>query len=140
MDFLFESHAEEKEKTEVLDDVENAVSRGVQFMQNVRKCMDLFGDKNGPSSYHILDDLQLHSKCFFILLLMLVLIHHLTTPYMKYQEGYWDREVMRWFWNNHVSNQTAFSMRRWQEKLLDPLLNQGPKHHKITKFKLNYSI
>ena len=45
MDFLFESHAEEKEKTEVLDDEENAVSRGVQFMQNVRKCMDLFGDK-----------------------------------------------------------------------------------------------
>jgi acetyl esterase/lipase len=50
------------------------------------------------------------------------------------------REVMRWFWNNHLSNQTAFSVRRWQEKLLDPLLNQGPKHHKITKFKLNYSI
>jgi hypothetical protein len=59
---------------------------------------------------------------------------------MKYQEGYWDREVMRWFWNNLVSNQTAFSIRRWQEKLLDPLLNQGPKDHKITKFKLNYSI
>jgi len=88
LDFLFESHAEEKEKTEVLYDVENAVSRGVQFMQNARKCMDLFGDKNGPSSYHILEDLQLHSKCFFILLLMLVLLHHLTTPYMKYQEGY----------------------------------------------------
>ena len=88
LDFLFELHAEEKEKTEVLYDVENALSRGVQFMQNVRKCMDLFGDKNGPSSYHILEDLQLYSKCFFILLLMLVLIHHLTIPYMKYQEGY----------------------------------------------------
>jgi len=80
------NHAKEKEKTEVLYGIENAVSRGVQFMQNVRKCMDLFGDKNGPSSYHIFEDLQLHSKCFFILLLMLVLIHHLTLPYMKYQE------------------------------------------------------
>jgi hypothetical protein len=36
--FLFESHAKEKEKTEVLYDVEKALSRGVQFMQNVRKC------------------------------------------------------------------------------------------------------
>jgi acetyl esterase len=69
--------------------------------------MDLFGDKNGPSSYHILEDLQLYSKCFFILLLMLVLIHHLTTPYMKYQEGYWlTREAMKWFWSNYISDQT----------------------------------
>ena len=34
----------------MLDDVENAVSRGLQFMQNVRKCIESFGDKNGPSS------------------------------------------------------------------------------------------
>jgi two-component system, OmpR family, sensor histidine kinase VicK len=37
------------EKTEVLYGVENAVRAGVQFMQNARKWMDLFGDKNGPS-------------------------------------------------------------------------------------------
>ena len=37
------------EKTEVLYGVENTVRTGVQFMQNARKWMDLFGDKNGPS-------------------------------------------------------------------------------------------
>jgi two-component system, OmpR family, sensor histidine kinase VicK len=40
---------EGEEKTEVLYGVENAVRTGVQFMQNARKWMDLFGDKNGPS-------------------------------------------------------------------------------------------
>jgi two-component system sensor histidine kinase VicK len=35
--------------TEVLYGVENAVRRGVQFMQNAKKKMDLCGDKNGPS-------------------------------------------------------------------------------------------
>ncbi|MGB6628366.1 MAG: hypothetical protein WBE61_09540, partial [Nitrososphaeraceae archaeon] len=40
---------EGEEKTEVLYGVENAVRVGVQFMQNARKWMDLFGDKNGPS-------------------------------------------------------------------------------------------
>jgi signal transduction histidine kinase len=37
------------EKTELLYGIEDVVGRGVQFMQNVRKSMDLFGDKNGPS-------------------------------------------------------------------------------------------
>ena len=37
------------EKTEVLYGVENTVRTGVRFMQNARKWMDLFGDKNGPS-------------------------------------------------------------------------------------------
>jgi two-component system, OmpR family, sensor histidine kinase VicK len=37
------------EKTELLYGVEDVVGRGIQFMQNVRKTMDLFGDKNGPS-------------------------------------------------------------------------------------------
>jgi two-component system sensor histidine kinase VicK len=41
--------SEGEEKTEVLYGVENAVRTGVQFMQNARKWMDLFGDKNGPS-------------------------------------------------------------------------------------------
>jgi len=41
--------SEEGEKTELLYGVENAVSRGIQFMQNAKKQMDLFGDKNGPS-------------------------------------------------------------------------------------------
>ena len=40
---------EKEEKTEVLYGIENAVSRGIQFMQNAKKSMDLFGDKNGPS-------------------------------------------------------------------------------------------
>lgn len=40
--------SEEGEKTELLYGVENAVSRA-QFMQNAKKQMDLFGDKNGPS-------------------------------------------------------------------------------------------
>jgi two-component system, OmpR family, sensor histidine kinase VicK len=39
----------EEEKTELLYGIENAVSRGAQFMQNVKIGMDLFGDKNGPS-------------------------------------------------------------------------------------------
>ena len=34
---------------EVLYGVESAVRRGVQFMQNVNKWMDLYGDENGPS-------------------------------------------------------------------------------------------
>jgi hypothetical protein len=38
-----------EEKSELLYGTESAVQRGVQFMQNVRKGMDLFGDKNGPS-------------------------------------------------------------------------------------------
>lgn len=38
-----------EEKSELLYGTENAVQRGVQFMQNVKKGMDLFGDKNGPS-------------------------------------------------------------------------------------------
>jgi two-component system, OmpR family, sensor histidine kinase VicK len=37
------------EKTEVLYGVENAIDKGVQFMKNTKKWMDLFGDKNGPS-------------------------------------------------------------------------------------------
>jgi two-component system, OmpR family, sensor histidine kinase VicK len=40
---------EKEEKTEVLYGIENTVSRGIQFMQNAKKSMDLFGDKNGPS-------------------------------------------------------------------------------------------
>jgi two-component system, OmpR family, sensor histidine kinase VicK len=38
-----------EEKSELIYGSENAVQRGVQFMQNVKKGMDLFGDKNGPS-------------------------------------------------------------------------------------------
>lgn len=38
-----------EERSELLYGPENAVRRGVQFMQNVKKGMDLFGDKNGPS-------------------------------------------------------------------------------------------
>jgi len=33
----------------VLYGVESAVGRGVQFMQNANKWMDLYGDENGPS-------------------------------------------------------------------------------------------
>jgi hypothetical protein len=38
-----------EERSELLYGTENAVQRGVQFMQKVKKGMDLFGDKNGPS-------------------------------------------------------------------------------------------
>ena len=38
-----------EEKSELIYGTESAVQRGVQFMQNVKKGMDLFGDKNGPS-------------------------------------------------------------------------------------------
>ena len=38
-----------EETSELLYGTENAVQRGVQFLQNVKKRMDLFGDKNGPS-------------------------------------------------------------------------------------------
>ena len=37
-----------KERSELLYGTENAVQRGVQFMQNVKKGMDLFGDKMVP--------------------------------------------------------------------------------------------
>lgn len=43
------SQDSQAKKTEVLYGVENAVSRGIQFMKNAEKSMDLFGDKNGPS-------------------------------------------------------------------------------------------
>jgi two-component system, OmpR family, sensor histidine kinase VicK len=39
----------EKEKTELLFGVEDAVARGDKFMKNVKVGMDLFGEKNGPS-------------------------------------------------------------------------------------------
>jgi two-component system, OmpR family, sensor histidine kinase VicK len=38
-----------EETSELLYGTENAVQRGVQFLQNVKKGMDLFGNKNGPS-------------------------------------------------------------------------------------------
>jgi two-component system, OmpR family, sensor histidine kinase VicK len=44
-----ENEDEKQEKTEILYGVENAVSTGIRFMQNAKKSMDLFGDKNGPS-------------------------------------------------------------------------------------------
>lgn len=44
-----EASEQEKEKTEILYGVKAAVNRGIQFMQNANKRMDLFGDKNGPS-------------------------------------------------------------------------------------------
>ena len=40
---------EEEEKTELLYGVENTIDRGIRFMQNARKNMDLFGEKNGPT-------------------------------------------------------------------------------------------
>ena len=40
---------ENEEITEVLYGIENTINRGVQFMQNARQKMDLFGEKNGPS-------------------------------------------------------------------------------------------
>ena len=44
-----EENNENDTKTEVLYGIENTISRGVQFMQNARERMDLFGEKNGPS-------------------------------------------------------------------------------------------
>ena len=35
--------------TEILYGIDKAVERGVKFMQNAKKFMDLFGDKHGPS-------------------------------------------------------------------------------------------
>jgi hypothetical protein len=43
------SENSQQERTEVLYGVESAVRRGVQFMQNAKKWMDLYGDENGPS-------------------------------------------------------------------------------------------
>ena len=57
---------EKEEKTEVLYGIENTVSRGIQFMQNAKKSMDLFGDKNGPSIImdfpHIYKDNYIEAK------------------------------------------------------------------------------
>jgi hypothetical protein len=44
-----DEYAAAEEKTDLLYGAENAVARGVQFMQNVKVSMDLFGGKNGPS-------------------------------------------------------------------------------------------
>jgi two-component system, OmpR family, sensor histidine kinase VicK len=38
-----------EDKTKLLYGSEDVVGRGVQFIQNVKVGMDLFGDKNGPS-------------------------------------------------------------------------------------------
>ena len=46
---LEEEEGQGEEKTELLYGVENTMSRGIQFMQNAKKHMDLFGEKNGPS-------------------------------------------------------------------------------------------
>ena len=43
------SENSQQDSTEVLYGVESAVGRGVQFMQNANKWMDLYGDENGPS-------------------------------------------------------------------------------------------
>jgi two-component system, OmpR family, sensor histidine kinase VicK len=57
---------EKEEKTEVLYGIENTVTRGIQFMQNAKKSMDLFGDKNGPSIIidfpHIYKDNYIEAK------------------------------------------------------------------------------
>lgn len=44
-----QENKENIEKTEILYGIENAISRGIQFMQDANEHMDLFGDKNGPS-------------------------------------------------------------------------------------------
>ena len=44
-----DEYAAAEEKTDLLYGAENAVARGVQFMQNVKVSMDLSGGKNGPS-------------------------------------------------------------------------------------------
>ena len=46
---LATENSQKEEKTELLYGVEASVSRGVQFMKNVKVRMDLFGEKNGPS-------------------------------------------------------------------------------------------
>ena len=46
---VLEEEGEGEEKTELLYGVENTISRGIQFMQNAKEHMDLFGEKNGPS-------------------------------------------------------------------------------------------
>ncbi|MDP9289542.1 MAG: hypothetical protein M3P08_15285 [Thermoproteota archaeon] len=43
------SENSQQDSTEVLYGVESAVRKGVQFMQNTNKWMDLYGDENGPS-------------------------------------------------------------------------------------------
>jgi signal transduction histidine kinase len=40
---------QEEENTELLYGVEDAVGRGDKFMKNVKRGMDLFGERNGPS-------------------------------------------------------------------------------------------
>ena len=39
----------DEEKTGLLYGIEDTISKGIQFMQNAKKHMDLFGEKNGPS-------------------------------------------------------------------------------------------
>src|SRR5918911_3291748 len=46
---LSTSNTNSKRSSEILYGAENAVGRGVQFMQNVQKKMDIFFDHNAPS-------------------------------------------------------------------------------------------
>jgi hypothetical protein len=43
-----------KKITEILYGTEASVRRGVEFMQNAKEFMDLFGEKNGPIHYRYL--------------------------------------------------------------------------------------
>jgi nitrogen-specific signal transduction histidine kinase len=48
-DSLLDSHIKPKRSSEILYGAENAVGRGVQFMRNVKKRMDIYFDHRAPS-------------------------------------------------------------------------------------------
>ena len=49
LDTSLNSNIDSRRTSEILYGAENAVGRGVQFMQNVNRKMDIFFDHNAPS-------------------------------------------------------------------------------------------
>ncbi len=46
---IYDGTKDRNERTKMIYDMENAISCGIRFLQNVQEIMDVFIDENGPS-------------------------------------------------------------------------------------------
>ncbi|MDQ6724418.1 MAG: hypothetical protein M3Z01_09180 [Thermoproteota archaeon] len=46
---IYDGTKDSNEGTEMINDMANAISCGIRFLQNVQEIMDVFIDENGPS-------------------------------------------------------------------------------------------
>ncbi len=46
---IYDGTKDRNERTEIIYDMENTISCGIRFLQNVQEIMDVFIDENGPS-------------------------------------------------------------------------------------------